>query len=213
MSSTQKLPPPLRIAVLGSGRGTNCQSIIDAIASGRLRARIVCVLSDVENAPILDRARRHNIPAQYISAAPYRTKLEGPAEDNYIAALRAFGAEVVALAGFMRLVKGKLLEAFPSRILNIHPALLPAFPGMDSWKQALAHGAKITGCTVHFVDAGVDSGPIIIQRSVPVLENDTPEVLHARIQLEEHKAYPDALQMLADNRLVIEGRCVRIRED
>jgi phosphoribosylglycinamide formyltransferase-1 len=203
---------PLRIAVLGSGKGTNCQSIMDAIACGRLHARIVCVLSDVPDAFILERARRHGIPARYISAAPYRTKLEGPAEDAYLAALKEFGADALALAGFMRIVKRKVLDAFAGRVLNIHPSLLPAFPGMDSWKQALEYGAKVAGCTVHIVDAGMDTGPIIVQRAVPVLEGDTPEALHARIQIEEHKAYPDALELLAQGRVEIQGRRVIVRE-
>ena len=188
---------PLRIAVLGSGKGSNCQSIIDAIEAGSLHARIVCVLSDVEDAGILERAARHGIPARYISAAPYRTKLAGEAEQAYLAALREHDAEVVALAGFMRIVKEGLLNAYPDRIVNIHPALLPAFPGLDSWKQAVDYGVKISGCTVHLVDAGIDSGPILVQRAVPVREDDTPETLHARIQVEEHKAYPEALRILA----------------
>ena len=188
---------PLRIAVLGSGKGSNCQSIIDAIEAGSLHARIVCVLSDVEDAGILERAARHGIPARYISAAPYRTKLAGEAEQAYLAALREHDTEVIALAGFMRIVKEGLLNAYPDRIVNIHPALLPAFPGLDSWKQAVDYGVKISGCTVHLVDAGIDSGPILVQRAVPVREDDTPETLHARIQVEEHKAYPEALRILA----------------
>ena len=193
--------PPLRIAVLGSGKGSNCQSIIDAIAAGTLNARIVCVISDVENAFILERARQHGLPALYINAAPFKTKLEGDAERQYIAALKQHGAEVIVLAGFMRIIKKELLAAYPKRILNIHPALLPAFPGMESWKQALRHGVKIAGCTVHFVDEGTDTGPIIVQRAVPVLDSDTPETLHARIQVEEHIAYPEALRLLADGKL------------
>lgn len=203
--------PPLRVAVLGSGKGSNCQSIIDAIEAGRLRARIVCVLSDVEGAFILERARRNGIPAMYLSAAPFKTKLDGEAERRYIEVLKEHGAEVVALAGFMRMIKAGLLAAFPHRVLNIHPALLPAFPGMEGWKQALRYGAKVAGCTVHFVDAGMDTGPIIVQRAVPVLEGDTEESLHARIQIEEHVAYPEALRLLAEGRLTIDGRCVRIR--
>ena len=187
---------PLRIAVLGSGKGSNCQAIIDAIEKGELNAEIVCVISDVENAGILDRAKRHNIPAKYISAAPFKTKLDGDAEQEYIAELKKAGAEVVALAGFMRIVKKGMLTAFPERIINIHPALLPAFPGVESWKQALDYGVKIAGCTVHYVDEGIDSGPIIVQRAVPVLDDDTPESLHARIQVEEYKAYPEALKIV-----------------
>lgn len=202
---------PLRIAVIGSGKGSNCQSIIDAIKAGTLNARIVCVISDVENAFILERAKQNGIPAEFISAAPFKTKLDGAAEAAYVAALRRYGANVVVLAGFMRLIKRGMLEAFPQRILNIHPALLPAFPGMEGWKQALAYGVKVAGCTVHFVDEGTDTGPIIIQRSVPVLDDDTPEALHARIQKEEHIAYPDALRRLAEGRLTVEGRKVRCK--
>jgi len=198
----------LRIGVLGSGSGTNMQSIQDAIDRGELDAKIVCVVADVPDAKILDRARRHGIPADYLDPAPFKTKLEGPAEDRYIEHLRAHGAEVVALAGFMRIVKPKLLAAFPNRVLNIHPALLPAFPGVAAWKQALDYGAKVAGVTVHFVDAGTDTGPIIVQRAVPVLDGDTPETLHARIQVEEHRAYPEALRLLAAGRLRIEGRRV-----
>jgi phosphoribosylglycinamide formyltransferase-1 len=199
---------PLRIAVLGSGKGSNCQSIIDAIASDALNARIVCVLSDVENAFIIERARRNGIPAQFVSAAPYKTKLDGEAEERYIAILRQHRAQVIALAGFMRIIKKGLLDAFSHRILNIHPSLLPAFPGVAAWKQALEYGVKVTGCTVHIVDSGTDTGPIIVQRTVPVMQDDTPESLHARIQIEEHKAYPEALRLMADNSISITGRTV-----
>ncbi|MDI6774998.1 MAG: phosphoribosylglycinamide formyltransferase [Verrucomicrobiota bacterium] len=202
--------PPLRVAVLGSGKGSNCQSIIEAIEAGRLNVRIVCVISDVENAFILERARRRGIPAFYLSAAPFKTKLDGAAELRYVETLREHGAEVIALAGFMRMIKQGLLAAFPNRILNIHPALLPAFPGMESWRQALDYGAKVAGCTVHFVDAGMDTGPIIVQRAVPVLDGDTAETLHARIQTEERIAYPEALRLLSEGSLAIEGRRVRL---
>ena len=138
--------PPLSIGVLGSGKGSNCQSLIDAIKAGRLNARIVGVLSDVEDAYILTRARQNGIRAEFISATPYQTKLDGEAERRYIATLQAWGADCIALAGFMRIIKPGLLAAFPNRILNIHPALLPAFPGIAAWKQALDYGAKITGC-------------------------------------------------------------------
>lgn len=199
---------PLRIAVLGSGKGSNCQSIIDAIAAKTLNARIVCVLSDVQDAFILERAKKHGIPAQFVSAAPFKTKLDGDAETNYISIMRKHETQVVVLAGFMRIIKKGMLEAFPHRILNIHPALLPAFPGVESWKQALEYGVKVAGCTVHIVDSGTDTGPIIVQRTVPVLQGDTPETLHARIQVEEHIAYPEALRLLADGRVRVEGRRV-----
>jgi phosphoribosylglycinamide formyltransferase-1 len=202
---------PLRVAVLGSGKGSNCQSIIDAIEAGELNAKVVCVLSDVEGAGILERAAKHGIPAEFVSAAPFKTKLDGEGEQRYLAALRKHGAQAIALAGFMRIIKKGLLEAFPRRILNIHPSLLPAFPGMESWKQALDHGARVTGCTVHFVDGGMDTGPIVVQRSVPVLDDDTAETLHARIQVEEHTAYPEALRLLAEGTLRVEGRRVMKR--
>ena len=203
--------PKLRLAVLGSGSGSNMQSILDAIRAGTLDAEVVCVLADVEGAFILERARRAGIPARFLSAAPFKTKLEGPAEDAYIHAIREAGADTVVLAGFMRIVKPGLLAAFPGRVRNIHPALLPAFPGLHSWKQALDYGAKVAGCTVHFVDAGTDSGPIIVQRAVPILEGDTPETLHARIQEQEHLAYPEALRLLAAGRLTLSGRRVAVQ--
>ena len=200
----------LKIGVLGSGSGSNMQSIVDEIEAGRLDAEVRVVLADVPDAKILDRAKRHGIPCQYLDCAPWKTKLEGPAEDRCIEILRAAGVDTVVLAGFMRIVKTKLLAAFPNRVLNIHPALLPAFPGVHSWTQALDYGCKVAGVTVHFVDGGTDTGPIIVQKAVPVLEDDTPETLHARIQVEEHKAFPEALALLAAGRLSVEGRRVRI---
>ena len=198
----------LTLGVLGSGRGSNMQSLVDAIAAGRLDARIACVIADVADAFILERARRAGIPAFHVDAAPFKTKLDGAAEQRVIDLLRRHGVDTVALAGFMRIVKGGLLAAFPGRIVNIHPALLPAFPGLHAWQQALDYGARVAGCTVHFVDAGTDTGPIIVQRAVPVLDSDTPESLHARIQEQEHLAYPEALQLLAQGQLRVEGRRV-----
>ena len=200
----------LKIGVLGSGSGSNMQSIVDEIEAGRLDAEVRVVLADVPDAKILDRAKRHGIPCQYLDCAPWKTKLEGQAEDRCIEILRGAGVDTVVLAGFMRIVKPGLLAAFPNRVLNIHPALLPAFPGVHSWTQALDYGCKVAGVTVHFVDGGTDTGPIIVQKAVPVLEDDTPETLHARIQVEEHKAFPEALALLAAGRLSVEGRRVRI---
>jgi len=188
----------LQLAVLGSGKGSNMQSILDAIAAGRLNARIVCVFSDVKDAFILERARKAGIPAEYIDCAPFKTKLDGEAERQLIEKMRGYGANFIVLAGFMRMVKPGLLRAFPRRIINIHPSLLPSFPGLEAWRQALDHGAKVTGCTVHFVDEGMDTGPIIIQKAVPVLVGDTPSTLHARIQEQEHVAYPEALRLIAE---------------
>lgn len=201
---------PLQIGVLGSGSGSNMQSILDAIDAGTLHAEIKIVLADVQNAKILDRAKKHGIPCQWLDCAPFKTKLEGDAELRCIDLLKNAGVDTVVLAGFMRIVKPALLNAFPHRVLNIHPALLPAFPGIHGWTQALEYGAKVAGCTVHFVDTGTDTGPIIVQKCVPVEEDDTPETLHARIQVQEHIAYPEALRYLSEGRLRIEGRRVRI---
>lgn len=189
---------PLSIAVMGSGKGTNFQAIADGIKNGQLNARIVCVLSDVADAFILERARNLEISAEYIDHAPYKTKLDGEAEMKVIERLRFYQTDLIALAGYMRIIKSRLLQAFSLRIINIHPSLLPAFPGLESWKQALDYGVKITGCTVHFVDSGMDTGPIILQKTVPVLDDDTPETLHARIQVQEHIVYPEAIRLISE---------------
>jgi phosphoribosylglycinamide formyltransferase-1 len=186
------------------------QSVLDAIQAGTLNAELRLVLSDVADAKILDRARSRQIPCAWLDCAPFKTKLDGEAEQRCIELLIAHGVDTLVLAGFMRIVKPGLLRAFPSRVLNIHPALLPAFPGLHAWQQALEYGAKVAGCTVHFVDEGTDTGPIIIQRAVPVLDGDTPETLHARIQVEEHLAYPEALRLLSEGRLHLYGRRVEI---
>jgi len=183
----------IKIGVLGSGKGTNFQAIAKAVQSGRLNARIVCVLSNMADALILERARSLGIPAEYIDPAPFKTRLDGEAERKVIERLRHYGAELVVLAGFMMIIKHRLLEAYARRIINIHPSLLPAFPGLEAWKQALEAGVKTTGCTVHYVDEGMDTGPIILQRTVEVRADDTPETLHARIQQQEHVAYPAAI--------------------
>lgn len=201
-----------RLGVIGSGSGSNFQAILDAIDRGVLEAEIACVLADVAEAGILDRARSRGIPAIYVDMAPFRTKLDGDAQAEVIHILRDHGASYVVLAGFMRMVKQGLLEAFPQQILNIHPSLLPAFPGLASWEQALDYGARFAGCTVHFVDAGMDTGPIIVQKAVPILDDDTPESLHARVQVQEHLAYPEALNLVLSGRVRIEGRRVRIDE-
>lgn len=186
------------------------QSVADAIADGSLDAEIRIVLSDVADAFILERAKRLGVPGRHLDCSPWKTKLEGRAEDECISILNDAGVDTVVLAGFMRIVKPKLLAAFPGRVLNIHPALLPAFPGVHGWTQALDYGCKVAGVTVHFVDAGTDTGPIIVQKAVPVLEDDTPETLHARIQVQEHVAYPEALRALAAGKCRIEGRRVRV---
>lgn len=202
----------LRLGILGSGSGTNCQVLLDACARPGFPAEAAVVISDIENAKILDRARKAGVEALYLPPGKFRTKLDPDAEQRYIAALRERGVGLVCLAGFMRIIKSGFLDAFPGRVINIHPALLPAFPGLESWKQALDYGAKVAGCTVHFVDAGVDSGPIILQAAMPVLDNDTAQTLHARIQVEEHRIYPEAVRLIAEGRLRIEGRRVICRE-
>jgi phosphoribosylglycinamide formyltransferase 1 len=188
----------LRLGVLGSGKGSNFRAIADAIASGKLNAEVRIVISDVANAPILDLARERGLRAVYVTPGKFRTKLEPEAEAEVVHLLREAGADVIVLAGFMRMLKAPALDAFPRRIINIHPSLLPAFPGLEAWKQALAAGATKTGCTVHYVDGGMDTGEVIAQREVPVLPGDTPEMLHARIQVAEHELYPAAIGKLAE---------------
>ena len=194
------------LGVLASGRGSNLQSIIAAIENGRIKARIGVVITDKPDAGALVRAREAGIPAVCIDRRQCTGREDF--EENLVEALKEAGVTLVVLAGFMRIVKAGLLSSYPHRVLNIHPALLPAFPGIDAWEQALDYGAKVAGCTVHFVDQGTDTGPIILQKCVPVFDTDTSETLHARIQKQEHVAYPEALALLADGRLRVEGRRV-----
>lgn len=189
----------LNLAVFGSGSGSNYQAIAEAIAAGTLDARITCVISDVPDAFILERARRMGHPALYLDCAPYKTKLDGEAEQRAIRLLQEHNTHFIALAGFMRIIKPGLLQAFPGRIVNIHPSLLPAFPGLDAGQQALEAGVPETGCTVHYVDAGMDTGPVICQRRVAIRPDDTLESLMERIHREEHIAYPAALRQIAGN--------------
>jgi phosphoribosylglycinamide formyltransferase-1 len=200
--------PPFRIGVLGSGKGSNFVAIADAVAAGKIPAEIARVVSDVADAGILALARARKIPAQFIPPGKFRTKLDEDAERAYIAALQDARVDLIVLAGFMRILKGDFLRAFAGRIVNIHPALLPAFPGLHSWQQALDHGAKVAGCTVHFVDDGVDSGPIIGQTAVPVRDDDTPETLHQRIQAAEHELFPKCVAALARGEISVVGRRV-----
>ena len=202
----------LRIGVLGSGSGTNCEAILEACARGQIRGRVVIVLSDVDGAPILDRARRRNIPAQTIGPSRFKTKLEPELEQQMVDALQKAGVQLVALAGYMRVVKAPLLQAFEGRILNVHPSLLPAFPGLRAWEQALAYGVRVTGCTVHFVNEGVDAGPVVLQQPVPVFANDTSDSLHKRIQLAEHTLFPEAIRLFGEGKLRLQGRQVKILE-
>ena len=174
------------------------QAILDAIVDGTLDARIALVLSDNPNAFILERARQHGIASGIIECCGFQTKFPDEAQADTARQLKAAGVELVCLAGFLRLVKRPLLDAFPNRILNIHPSLLPAYPGLESWKQALDAGEREAGCTVHFVDDGMDTGPIILQESVPVLADDSAETLHARIQVLEHRLYPAAIRKVSE---------------
>ncbi|MCU0776843.1 MAG: phosphoribosylglycinamide formyltransferase [Akkermansiaceae bacterium] len=185
------------LGILGSGSGSNMQAILDAIDAGTLDARIALVLSDNPQAFILERARRRGIDTGIIDCRGFRTKFPEEAQQETAERLLAAGVDLVCLAGFLRLVKRPLLDAFPQRILNIHPALLPAFPGLEAWKQALDAGVPETGATVHFVDEGMDTGPVILQQRVPVLPGDTAESLHARIQIAEHRLYPEAIARVA----------------
>ncbi len=197
------------IAVLVSGNGTNFQAIVDAIESGRIqRARIVCLVSNKPDAYALERAKKHNIPALVLEhkAYPNRQAYDGA----LVELLRQHDVQLVLLAGFMRLLSPVMIEAFPHAIINIHPALLPAFPGIDAQKQALDYGVRYTGCTVHFVDTGTDTGPIILQAVVPVLQDDTLESLTQRIHGEEHRSYVEAVRLFCEGRLKVEGRRVII---
>ena len=182
------------IAILGSGKGSNCRAILRNIQEGKLSAQAQVVISDVLDAPILDIAREFGVPNVYLPPGSFRTRLEPAAEAELVGTLRKARVELVVLAGFMRVLKEQMLSAFPRRIINVHPSLLPKFPGLEAWKQALVAGEKVTGVTVHFVDEQIDHGDVIAQRAVPVLRDDTPESLHARIQAVEHALYPEALE-------------------
>ena len=187
----------LRLGVLGSGKGSNFVAITQAIQNGSLPAEVAVVLSDNPEAGILQHARDLGISAQFIPPGAFRTKLDPTAESAFIQALQDAQVDLVVLAGFMRILKGDFLRAFEGRVVNIHPSLLPSFPGLEAWKQALSYGVKVTGCTVHWVDQGVDTGPILAQRAVPVLEGDTVASLHQRIQEAERSLYPETLARLA----------------
>ena len=187
----------IKLGVLGSGSGSNMQAIIDAIDAGDLNAEIVLVMSDFPDAYILERARKAGLRAEVIDCAGFKTKFPDESQAVVAAKLKEAGVDIVCLAGFMRLVKQPLLDVFPDRILNIHPSLLPAYPGLMAWKQAVEDGATESGCTVHHVDAGMDTGSIILQAKVPVLPDDDADSLHARIQGQEHSLYPRAIAMVA----------------
>jgi phosphoribosylglycinamide formyltransferase 1 len=196
----------LRLGVLGSGRGSNLVAIAEAIGRGDLPAKITAAISDAEDAAFLQRAERLGIPGQFIHPGKYRTKLDENAEQAYIAALQSAHVDLVVLAGFMRILKGEFLRAFEGRVINIHPSLLPSFPGLEAWKQALDYGVKHTGATVHFVDQGIDSGAIIAQETLPVQDEDTPESLLERIHSAEHRILPDAIAAIASGKVELKGR-------
>ena len=199
----------IRLGVLVSGRGSNLQAIIDAIEKGTLDAVLAVVISNKIEAPALERARKHGAPAVFLD--PKAASGREDYDRRILEQLRLYDVALVVLAGYMKIVTSVLLEAYAERMMNIHPSLLPAFPGLAPQKQALDWGAKVSGCTVHFVTEGVDTGPIIRQAAVPVLEIDTEESLAARILIEEHRIYPEAIQLFAQGRLSVEGRQVRIR--
>jgi phosphoribosylglycinamide formyltransferase-1 len=180
----------LPIGILGSGKGSNCRAIFERIRSGELAAEPRLVVSDVLDAPILDIAREFGIANAYLPPGRFRTRLEPEIEEQLVKMLRDAGVELVVLAGFMRVLHEAILKAFPRRIINIHPSLLPKFPGREAWKQALVAGETVTGCTVHYVDEQIDHGKILAQKEVRILPNDTAESLHARIQVLEHELYP-----------------------
>jgi phosphoribosylglycinamide formyltransferase 1 len=183
----------LPIGILGSGKGSNCRAILECIRSGELAAEPRLVVSDVLDAPILDIAREFGVANAYLPPGRFRTRFEPEVEGQLVKTLRDAGVELVVLAGFMRVLHEPMLKAFPRRIINIHPSLLPKFPGLEAWKQALVAGETVTGCTVHYVDERIDHGRIVAQREVRILPNDTAESLHARIQSLEHELYPAAI--------------------
>jgi phosphoribosylglycinamide formyltransferase 1 len=183
----------LPIAILGSGKGSNCRAILERIRSGDLTAEARVVISDVLDAPILDIAREFSVANAYLPPGQFRTRLQLEAEEELVEILRQAGVHLVVLAGFMRVLHAPMLQAFPRRIINIHPSLLPKFPGLEAWKQALAAGETVTGCTVHYIDDKIDHGQIISRREVAILPHDTPESLHARIQIAERELYPAAI--------------------
>ena len=202
----------LRVAVLASGRGSNLQAVIDAIDAGTLQAKIVAVISNKQEAPALERARQHGLPGLFVDPKPYagRPDSREAYDRELLDVLRRHDVELVLLAGYMKIVTTVLVEAFADRMMNIHPSLLPSFPGLDVQKKAIEWGCKLAGCTVHFVTEGVDEGPIILQAAVPILDEDTPNTLAARILEQEHKIYPRAVQLFAEGRLRIEGSRVFI---
>ena len=203
---------PLRVTVLASGRGSNLQSLIDAIEAGQVHAQIVAVISNKKDAVALERARKHGIKDLFIDPKLFtgRPDSREAYDRSLLEVLQQHNVELVLLAGYMKIVTAVLVNAYANRMMNIHPSLLPSFPGLDVQKKAIDWGCKLAGCTVHFVTEGVDEGPIIIQAAVPILDNDTSETLATRILMQEHKVYPRAVQLFAEGRLRVDGRRVLI---
>ena len=195
------MPHPLSIGILGSGKGSNARAILERIANGQLNAVARVIVADVPDAGILEHARAFGVPAHYHEPGRFRTKLEPEREEKLVRLLQDAGAQLIVLAGFMRVLKEPMLKTFPRRIINIHPSLLPKYPGIAAWEQALRAGEKVTGVTVHYVDAGIDTGAVIAQREVPILPNDTAETLHARIQVVERELYPEVIARFARGEL------------
>ena len=210
MSSSRTTP--LRVAVLASGRGSNLQAVIDAIETGQVKAHIVAVISNKKDAVALERARKHGLKDLFVDPKPFAGRPDSrEAYDRALLdMLQQHEVELVLLAGYMKIVTAALVNAYANRMMNIHPSLLPSFPGLDVQKKAIDWGCKLAGCTVHFVTEGVDEGPIIIQAAVPILDDDTSETLAARILVQEHNIYPRAVQLFAEGRLRVDGRRVFI---
>lgn len=212
MSSKRAIP--LRVAVLASGRGSNLQAIIDAIEAGQLQAKIVAVISNKQDAVALERARKHGLPDFFVDPKPFagRPDSREAYDQALLDLLKKYDVELVLLAGYMKIITAVLVNSYANRMMNIHPSLLPSFPGLDVQRKALEWGCKLAGCTVHFVTEGVDEGPIILQAAVPILDSDTAESLAARILEQEHNIYPRAVRLFAENRLRVEGRRVLIEQ-
>ncbi len=204
----------LRLGVLVSGRGANLQAIIDAIEAGDVNAEIAVVISNKPGIPALARAERHRLPTVFLApkSVADRPDPRQAYDEKLLETLQAYRVELVILAGYMKIVTSVLIDPYESRMLNIHPSLLPSFPGLHAQQQALDHGVKVSGCTVHFVTEGMDAGPIILQRAVPVEEGDTAETLSERILKEEHGLLPKAIRLFVEGRLCVEGRTVHIRD-
>ncbi|HZH48555.1 MAG TPA: phosphoribosylglycinamide formyltransferase [Nitrospira sp.] len=212
MSSKRAIP--LRVAVLASGRGSNLQAIINAIEAGQVQAKIVAVISNKQDAVALERARKHGLPDLFVDPKPFagRPDSREAYDQALLDLLKKYDVELVLLAGYMKIITAVLVNSYANRMMNIHPSLLPSFPGLDVQRKAIEWGCKLAGCTVHFVTEGVDEGPIILQAAVPILDSDTAESLAARILEQEHKIYPRAVRLFAENRLRVEGRRVLIEQ-